>query len=85
VNKAEFDVRLPTAPVTEFEKTFQASRPAKVKGKYGTPPDGRRATRPNTKLSKAAEMIGEITSQIEPMTVCRYITVMFRRQRRKRS
>ena len=30
-------------------------------------------------------MIGEITSQIDPSAVCRYMTVMFRRQSRRRS
>src|SRR5580698_7054259 len=30
-------------------------------------------------------MTGATTSQIEPITVCRYRTVMFRRQRRKSS
>jgi hypothetical protein len=38
VNKVEFEVRLVAAPVTEFEKRFQANKPAKVKAKYGTPP-----------------------------------------------
>ena len=66
MNKVEFVVRLVAAPVTEFEKRFQASRPAKVKGKYGTPPLERCATRPNTKLNKPAEIIGEMSEPDRP-------------------
>ena len=53
--------------------------PAYEKAKYGTPPLGKSATRPNTKVNSPAVTSVPAKIQIVPRIVWRYRTVMSRR------
>ena len=76
---AELGLRLDVAPDIVLEKRFHASSPAYENTKYGTPPLGRSATRPKTKLNSPAVTSGPAKIQSVPSTVWRYRTVMSRR------
>ena len=70
-NGAELLRRLEPLLVMVEEKAVQATRPESANGRYDTPSEGSRATRPKTSAKAAAASSGCRTTQTTPSAVCR--------------